>query len=275
MTSYHDKALAFARLHHAEQPLLLPNPWDAGSARLLANMGFRALATTSLGVAIGQGRRRASREGVLANCREICDATALPVTADLENGFADDPAVAAECVAAARDCGAVGASIEDSTGDRRRPLYDFGHAVERVAAAVQSAHGGGSSMVLTARAEGLLFDPAGLDEVIQRLQAFESAGADVLYAPYVKDLDTMKTIVRAVNKPVNVVMGFADPTITLDDLRVAGVRRISIGGGLCRVAVRAFLDAGRQMRDGRFDFVRDMAGIDELFDAFPAAEPVG
>jgi 2-methylisocitrate lyase-like PEP mutase family enzyme len=262
------KAHLFRALHERPDPLLLPNPWDPGTARLLAHLGFEALATTSLGVANRLGRRRASAAEILDDCRAICEATPLPVNADLENGYADDPAEAAAMVGRAYACGAVGGSIEDATGRPGAWIYDFDLAVERVHAAVEAARALPAPFVLTARAENLLYGVGDLDEAIRRLQAFEKVGADVLYAPGLRTREEMRTVVRAVGRPVNVVMGFADPTITLDELREIGVRRVSIGGGLSRLALRAFLDGAREMRAGRFDFVTRMAGVQELREAF-------
>src|SRR5262245_54308842 len=212
------RAQHFAALHERPEPLLLPNPWDAGSARLLAGLGFEALATTSLGAANVAGRRRASREQILENCAAICAATDLPVNADLENGYADRPEEAARMVADACEAGAVGGSIEDFSADGRAPIYDFDLAVERVHAAVQVARALPIPFVLTARAEGLLHGVHDLDETIRRLQAFEKVGADVLYAPGLRTLDDMRAVVESVRRPVNVVMGLADPSITRDEL---------------------------------------------------------
>ncbi|HKE18279.1 MAG TPA: isocitrate lyase/phosphoenolpyruvate mutase family protein [Kofleriaceae bacterium] len=264
------RAARFAALHLEARPLLLPNPWDPGTARLLAAAGFEALGTTSLGVANMLGRARASRQDVLDNCRAICEATTLPVTADLENGYADGPAEAAKMIGEAYAAGAVGASIEDATGDPRAPIYDVGLAVERVHAAVEAARALPLPFTLTARAENLLHGVHDLDHTIRRLQAFEVAGADVLYAPGLRTLDQMRTVVESVGKPVNVVMGFADPSITLDQLQAIGVRRVSIGGALSRVALQAFLRAARDMRAGSFGFVTEMASIAELRQAFAA-----
>jgi 2-methylisocitrate lyase-like PEP mutase family enzyme len=261
----------FRALHERPQPLLLPNPWDPGTARLLAQLGFEALATTSLGVAAARGRRRASADEILENLRELCAATPLPVSADLENGYADAPREAAGMIARAHACGAVGASIEDASANASLPIYAFDHAVERVHAAVEQARALSTPFVLTARAEGLLYGVGDLDEIIRRLRAFEAAGADVLYAPGLRTADEIRTVVSAVTRPVNVVMGFADPTLTLERLAELGVRRVSIGGGLARVALRAFLDAAAEMRAGRFEFVRRMAGVGEIFGAFPPA----
>ncbi|MFI6743946.1 oxaloacetate decarboxylase [Nonomuraea sp. NPDC050451] len=268
MTDQMTRAIRFRALHERPEPLLLPNPWDAGTARLLAGLGFDAIATTSLGVANMLGRTRAGRQDVLDNCRLISEATPLPVNADLENGFADEPAEAAKMIEDACACGAVGASIEDATGDPRAPIYDFGLAVERIHAAVEVARGLPVPLVLTARAENLLYGVAGLDDTIKRLQAFEAAGADVLYAPGLRTLDEMRAVVSSVGRPVNVVMGFADPSITLEQLAEIGVRRVSIGGALSRLALRSFLDGARQMRAGRFGFVAEMASISELHEAF-------
>ncbi|MET7332088.1 isocitrate lyase/phosphoenolpyruvate mutase family protein [Nonomuraea sp. NPDC005650] len=273
MTDQPAKATRFRALHERPEPFLLPNPWDAGTARLLAGLGFEAVATTSLGVANVLGRTRAGRQDVLDNCRVISEATSLPVNADLENGYADEPAEAARMIADACACGAVGASIEDASGDPGAPIYDFGLAVERIHAAVEVARGLPVPLVLTARAENLLYGVAGLDDTIRRLQAFEAAGADVLYAPGLRTLDQMRAVVSSVGRPVNVVMGFADPSITLEQLAEVGVRRVSIGGALSRLALRSFLDGARQMRAGRFGFVAEMASISELHEAF--APPAG
>jgi 2-methylisocitrate lyase-like PEP mutase family enzyme len=215
------------------------------------------------------GRRRAGRQDVLDNCRTIVAATDLPVSADLENGYADAPEEAARAIDAAWQCGAVGGSIEDATADPRTPVYDFPLAVERVAAAAAAARALPGPFVLTARAENLLYGITRLDDTIRRLQAFEEAGADVVYAPGLRTLDEMRVVVSAVHCPVNVVMGFADPSITLAQLAEIGVRRVSIGGALSRLVLRAFLDGAAAMRAGRFDFVRGIVPIDRLYDAFP------
>jgi 2-methylisocitrate lyase-like PEP mutase family enzyme len=268
MTDQAARAARFRALHEGRRPFLLPNPWDAGTARLLTNLGFEALATTSLGVANTVGRTRAGRQEVLDNCRVISAATPLPVSADLENGFADKPEDAARMIERAHAQGVVGASIEDTTGDPAAPIYDFGLAVDRVRAAVQTARSLPTPLVLTARAENLLHGVDDLADTITRLQAFEEAGADVLYAPGLRTLDEMRAVVSSVGKPVNVVMGFADPSITLDQLAEIGVRRVSIGAGLNRLALGAFLDGARQMLDGRFGFVTGMAPLSELHPAF-------
>jgi 2-methylisocitrate lyase-like PEP mutase family enzyme len=266
VTDQATNAALFRALHERAEPFLLPNPWDAGTARLLAGLGFEALATTSLGVAIMHGRTRASRQEILDNCRVLSEATPLPVNADLENGFADDPAEAAGMVELAFAAGAVGASIEDFTGDPRAPIYDFELAVDRVRAAVEVARR--LPLVLTARAENLLYGVDDLAGTIRRLRAFEEAGADVLYAPGLRTLDEMRAVVSSVGKPVNVVMGFADPSITLEQLGEIGVRRVSIGGALSRLALKSFMDGAREMRAGRFGFMADLLPISELHRAF-------
>ncbi len=268
MTDQQTKAEIFGELHTRDEPFLIPNPWDAGSAKLLASLGFDALATTSLGASCIDGSTIASAEPVLANCRAICEATDLPVNADLENCFADDPAEAAKMIPLAYEAGVVGASIEDATGRRDDPIYEFGLTVERVQAAVEAARSLPQPFMLTARAEGLLFGVGDLDEIVKRLLAFEEVGADVLYAPGLKTIDEMKVVMDAVGKPVNIVMGFADPTITLDQLGEIGVRRVSIGAGLSRVALSAMMGAAREMKAGRFGFIEDMIGIGELRVAF-------
>ncbi len=262
------KAARFRALHEHPEPFLLPNPWDAGTARLLAGLGFEALATTSLGVANTAGRPTATSQEILDNCREIDEATSLPVNADLENGFADDPIEAAKMIEAAVRHGAVGVSLEDYSGDRGAPIYDFELAVDRVRAAVETVRDLPVPPIFTARAESLLYGVNDLDETIKRLQAFENAGADVLYAPGLRTLEEMRAVVSSVTKPVNVVMGFADPSITLEQLGEIGVRRVSIGGGLNRLALKSFMDGARQMRAGRFGFVAELPPISELHQGF-------
>ncbi len=272
MATQEEKAKAFQALHERPGAFLIPNPWDAGTARILAWLGFEALATTSFGVAnmlgLSDGTGAVSAEDILENCRTISVATELPVSADLENCYADEPRAAAAMIRRAAEAGVVGGSIEDSTGDPSKPIYDFELAVERVQAAVEVARALPFPFMLTARAENFLHGRNDLDDTIRRLQAFEAAGADVLYAPGPKDLDTIRTIVSAVNKPVNVVMGMADPSITAAQLSDVGVRRISVGGALSRVALAAFLKGAREMRQGRFTFVRDMLPVGELQDIF-------
>jgi 2-methylisocitrate lyase-like PEP mutase family enzyme len=267
-----EKAESFRALHQRPGAFIIPNPWDAGTARLLAALGFEALATTSLGLANMLGSTKASLEEMIENCRVIAAATDLPVSVDLEKGGGDAPEAAAEAIRLAAGAGAVGGSIEDATGGRQQPIYDFTLAVERVQAAVEAARSLPFPFTLTARAENFLYDGRkDLDDTIRRLQAFEAAGADVLYAPGLYDLATIRTVVSGLRKPFNLVMGFADPTLTVAQLSEAGVKRISVGGALSRVALAAFLRCAREMKDtGSFSFVREMAPIKDLRQAFAA-----
>jgi 2-methylisocitrate lyase-like PEP mutase family enzyme len=265
------KAEAFRALHARAGAFIIPNPWDAGTARLLAAAGFEALATTSLGLANTLGSANVSLEAILQNCRAIAEATDLPVNADLENCGADEPKAASQAIRLAAEAGAVGGSIEDSTGDPRNPIYDFALTVERVQAAVEIARSLSFPFMLTARAENFLYGRTDLDDTIKRLQAFEAAGADVLYAPGLYDLATIKTVVSALKKPFNLVMGFADPTLTVPQLSAAGVKRISVGGGMARVALAAFLKCAREMKDeGSFTWVREMAPMKDVRAGFAA-----
>ncbi|MCA1402226.1 isocitrate lyase/phosphoenolpyruvate mutase family protein [Bradyrhizobium sp. BRP56] len=273
MRTQADKAARFRELHQRPGAFIIPNPWDAGTAKLLASMGFEALATTSLGLANTLGRSTVSLDEIIENCRVIAEATDLPVNADLEKCGADMPKLAAEAIRFAAEAGAVGGSIEDSTGDPQRPIYDFSLAVERVQAAVEAARALPFPFTLTARAENFLHGRKDLDDTIKRLQAFEAAGADVLYSPGLYDFATIKAVVSSINKPFNLVMGFADPTLTVEQLAAAGVKRISVGGAMQRHALAAFLRCAREMKDnGAFSFVRDMAPVKEVRAAFAAAK---
>ena len=264
-----DKARAFRALHERPGAFIIPNPWDAGTARLLAAMEFEALATTSLGLANSLGSATVSLAEILENCRAIAQATDLPVNADLENCGAHEPKAASNAIRLAAEAGAVGGSIEDATGDRAKPIYDFNLALERVQAAVEVARSLPFPFTLTARAENFLYGRTDLDETIKRLQAFEAAGADVLYAPGLYDAATIKTVTSALKKPFNHVMGFADPTLTVPQLSAAGVKRISVGGAMARVALAAFLKCAREMKDqGAFTWVREMAPVKEVREGF-------
>jgi 2-methylisocitrate lyase-like PEP mutase family enzyme len=273
MRTQMEKAKLFRALHERPGAFIIPNPWDAGTAKLLAAIGFEALATTSLGLANTLGSATVTRDAIIENCRTIASATDLPVNADLENGGADDPKTAAEAIGLAAKAGAVGGSIEDSTDDPRHPIYDFALAVERVHAAVEAARALPFPFTLTARAENLLHGRNDLDDTIKRLQAFEAVGADVLYSPGVRNLDTIRTVVSAIGKPFNLVMGFADPTLTVEQLSAAGVKRISVGGAMSRYALAAFLKSAHEMKDrGTFTYVPEMAPIKTLRDGFAAAQ---
>lgn len=267
MRTQAQKAAAFRALHERQGAFIIPNPWDAGTARLLAAIGFEALATTSLGLAnmLGRPGSHVSRTEVVDNCRVISEATDLPVNADLENCFAHEPQAAAETIRLAADAGAVGGSIEDYTGDPANPIYDFDFAVARVRVAAQAAHSLPVPFLLTARAENLIRGHSDMADTIRRLQAYEAAGADVLYAPGLRTLAEVRQVVRAVNRPFNVVTGWLDPDITIAQLGEAGARRISVGGALSRLALAAFVKAARSMHDqGSFAWTRDMIGIADL-----------
>jgi len=264
-----EKAATFRKLHERPGAFIIPNPWDAGTAKLLTALGFEALATTSLGLSNSLGRvdgtLTVSRAEVLDNCRAICEASPLPVNADLENGYADEPRAAAEMIRLAADTGIVGGSIEDATGNAQQPIYDFQLAVERVHAAVEVARSLPFPFVFTARAENMIQGRLDLDDTIRRLQAFEKVGADVLYAPGLRDLATIRTVTSAVGKPVNVVMTHGDPSLTLEQLAEAGVKRVSVGGSLNRLALAAFLKGAREMKDkGGFTWMRETVSSREI-----------
>lgn len=249
MTTHAEMAGQFLDLHRPGDPLLLPNPWDAGSARLLASLGFRALATTSSGFAATLGRLdgSVSRDEALAHATAIVAATELPVSADLENCFADDPDGVAVTVTLAARTGLAGCSVEDFTGDDDEPIYDIGLATERVAAASEAAHAGPERLVLTARAENLLHGRPDLADTIARLQAYQEAGADVLFAPGLTSLDDIRQVVTAVDRPVNVLAVAGAPSVS--DLAAAGVSRISVGGAFAFAALGALADAATELRD--------------------------
>jgi 2-methylisocitrate lyase-like PEP mutase family enzyme len=269
MRSQAEKARAFRALHERPGIFVMPNPWDAGTAKLFASLGFEAMATTSFGLANALGRvdgtLAVSREELIANCREIASATDLPVNADLENGYADDPKKAAVIIRMAAEAGIVGGSIEDATGNGAKPIYDFNLAVERVAAAAEVAHALPFPFTFTARAENFLHGRRDLDDTVKRLQAFARAGADVLYAPGLRELATIKQVVAAVSKPINIVMSAADPDLTTQQLADAGVKRISVGGTLSRLAFAAVRDAAVAMRDqGSYQWVRQAMASKDL-----------
>jgi 2-methylisocitrate lyase-like PEP mutase family enzyme len=262
-----EKADRFLALHEAPGAFLLPNPWDVGSALLLAGLGFEALATSSAASALALGRRDGglTREQALAHARSIVEATDLPVSADLEKGFGDAPECVAETVRLAAEAGLVGCTIEDATGDADRPLYDDALAVERIAAAAEAARALPFPFLLTARAHNLLFAGAGLGDTIRRLQAFEKAGADVLFAPGLPDLDAVRAVCASVSKPVNFMAGIPGKSFTVRELSDAGVRRISLATSLYRAAMTGFLDAAREVKDaGRFTFLDRCTATAEL-----------
>lgn len=259
---------AFRKLHDGPDAFIIPNPWDIGTAKFLASMGFKALATTSAGFAFSRGLPDGGVdfEAMIAHCREIVGATDLPVSADLENGKGDSADSAAETIFAAEAVGLAGCSIEDATGDRARPIYDFNQAVERVAAAAEAARALSRDFVFTARCENFLHGRDDLEDTVKRLQAYEKAGADVLYAPGLTDIAVVRTICQSVSRPVNVL---AVPQLTMAQLNEAGARRISLGSKLTNYAFGSLERASREMLDhGTFTFARDATPFATLQNMF-------
>lgn len=247
----------FTGLHNSTGAFLMPNAWDAGTARILEGLGFEALATTSAGLAFSMGIRDSSgslsRRQVLENARSIVEATNLPVSADLENGFGDTPEDCTQTVREAGEIGLCGGAIEDATGDPNNPIYEFEHAVDRIRAAVAAKSGPG--FLITARAENYIYNRPDLNDTIRRLQAFEEAGADVVYAPGLPDIATVRAVCNSVSVPVNVVVGLSAASYTVDDLSAAGVKRISTGGSLARAALGEMIRAAQELKDcGTFGY---------------------
>ena len=254
------KYTAFRALHERPGIFVIPNPWNAGTARILTALGFEALATTSAGYAFSLGRRDGeaglTREETLANAKAIVDATDLPVSADLEEGFGCSPEVCAETIRLAAGIGLAGGSIEDATGDPSVPIFEFALAVERVTAAAAAARE--HRFMLTARAENFLHGRPDLDDTIRRLQAFSEAGADVLYAPGLPSLQAIREVCASVPKPVNVVMGLKGATYSVEELASVGVKRVSVGGALARAALGAFMRAAHEIQTkGTFTFAAE------------------
>lgn len=268
------RAEAFKALHERPGAFIIPNPWDAGSAKMLASLGFEALATTSAGLAFSLGQPDAegalNREQTLDNALSIVNASALPVAADLENGFSDEPAGCAETILEAARIGLVGGSIEDATGRAEEPIYSFHRAVERVEAAVAAARSLDFPFMLCARAESLLHGSDDLDDIIARLQAFSEAGADVLYAPGLRSAEDIRRVVQALApKPVNVLMGLSGMNLTFADVEALGVKRVSVGSSLARAAYGAFYQAAKDIRgEGRFDYAGQALPFDQLNQLF-------
>ncbi|MBI3373759.1 MAG: isocitrate lyase/phosphoenolpyruvate mutase family protein [Betaproteobacteria bacterium] len=263
-----DKAQLFEALHQAPGAFVIPNPWDGGSARILEGLGFKALATSSGACAGTFGRRdgRVTREEALDHARTICAATELPVAADLEKGFGDAPADAAETIRLAAETGLVGGSIEDASGNKEKPLFDFSHAVERVAAAVQAARAHPFPFMLTARTENFLRGNPDLDDTIRRLQAFEKAGADVLFAPGLPDLAAVKTVCASLEKPFNFMVGIRGKSFSVAELEAAGVKRISLATSLYRVAMTSMLEAAREVKDkGSFGYLERTVTTPDIY----------
>jgi 2-methylisocitrate lyase-like PEP mutase family enzyme len=264
MRTQEEKGIIFRALHERKTAFIIPNPWDIGTARLLAHSGFEALATTSAGYAfsIGQRDNSVGRERMIAHVREIVAATELPVSADLENGFGDDPETAAETIRLGAEAGLVGGSIEDSTTTRDDPIYELEHAAERVRAAAEVVRSLGFAFMLTARAENYLFGRRDLKDTIKRLQAYQEAGANVLYAPGLADKNDIAAVVSSLDRPVNVL---AITGLTLADMSALGVKRISVGSGLTRAALGAFLRAAREMKEqGSFTFADEAVSFRDI-----------
>jgi 2-methylisocitrate lyase-like PEP mutase family enzyme len=262
-----DKAARFRTLHEGPGAFVIPNPWDIGSARLLAGLGFHALATSSAASACAVGRRDGglTRDQAIEHARTIVDATDLPVSADLEHGFGDEPTTVAETIRLAAAAGLAGCTIEDSTGRADRPLYDESLAVERIAAAAEAAHALSVPFMLTARAHNLLYPPAKLDDTIRRLQAYERAGADVLFAPGLPDLAAVRAVCASLSKPVNFMAGIAGTSFPVAELAEAGVRRISLATSLYRAAMTALVEAAREVSGrGQFTFLDRCASTSQL-----------
>lgn len=278
MRSQAEKGKIFYELHHRAHAFVIPNPWDVGTARLLAQMGFEALATTSAGYAFSMGVPDASigRERTIAHARAIVNATDLPVSADLENGFGDSPEAAAETIRQAAAAGLAGGSIEDLPGRNDRIPYEIAHAAERVWAAAEVAKNLPFRFTLTARAENYLVGRLNLADTIKRLQAFQEAGADVLYAPGLASKDDITALVRSVDRPVNVIMGLQGVQLSVAELSKIGVKRISVGSALSRAALGAFLRAAREIMDqGTFTFAKDAISFSEITALFTSGASTG
>ena len=263
----HQKPHLFHSLHHAPRAFIIPNPWDIGTAKLLAGMGFQALATTSAGYAYTRGLSdyQVTRDQMLAHVKELAAATDLPISADMESGYADTLEGIAETYRLTAQAGAVGASIEDATGRADDPIYELAEAVDRVTAAVEAVRALPDPFTLTARAENHLHERTDLADTIRRLQAYQEAGADVLYAPGLRTREDILTVVRSVDRPVNVLMGAPGMNLSADDLSDMGVKRISVGSALSRAAFGAFLRAGREMLErGTFTFGEDAVSYADM-----------
>jgi 2-methylisocitrate lyase-like PEP mutase family enzyme len=272
MRTQEEKGVAFRELHERPTAFIIPNPWDTGSAVLLERLGFEALATTSAGCAFSLGKRdnAIGRDEAIKHLSTIASATELPVSGDLENGFGDDPGAAAETIRRAGASGAVGASIEDATYRGEAPIYDLGLAVERIRAAVEVARSFSFPFTLTARCENYLVGRQELGETIKRLQAYQDAGADVLYAPGIVRKEEIGTLVKSLDRPVNVLAAMRGFSTSAAELSEIGVRRISVGSALSRTAYGAFLRAAEEMKSkGTFDFSDDAVSHSDLNAMFP------
>ena len=273
MPTVAEKAERFRELHARPGTFIIPNPFDIGSARILQHLGFEALATTSSGFAFTMGRRDygVTRDEAIAHSKALVDATDIPISADLENGFGDDERTVAYTVRLAADAGLAGCSIEDSTQREEDPIYGMELAVDRIRAAVAAARGVGRAFTLTARAENYLHGRRDLKDTIARLQAYQDAGADVLYAPGLTSIEDVRTLISEVDRPVNVLAGMQGTTFTVADLASAGTKRISVGGALSRIALAAVVRAAREMSvHGTFTFVNEPITSREIGGMFGA-----
>lgn len=273
MRTQAEKGSSFRALHERDGAFIIPNPWDVGTARLLAHLGFEALATTSAGFAFSIGRRdnAVGRDLMLAHVEAIASATDLPVSADLENGFGDHPETVAETIRLGAAAGLAGGSIEDSINRPGEPIYEQELAVERVRAAVEAGRTLAFPFTLTARCENYLVGRPDLADTIRRLQAYQEAGADVLFAPGLTSRDDIAAVVRSVDRPVNVVMGLQGVQLGLAELSELGVKRVSVGSALTRAALGAFLRAAREMREhGTFTFAEEAVSFREISALFEA-----
>jgi 2-methylisocitrate lyase-like PEP mutase family enzyme len=271
MLTQAEKGLTFRALHERDAAFIIPNPWDVGTARLLAHLGFEALATTSAGYAFSVGRRdnTIDRDEMMAHVSAIAAATDLPVSADLENGYGDTPEIVAQTIRLAAEAGLAGGSIEDLSGRADGAVYELGHAADRVRAAAEVVRNLPFRFTLTARAENYLVGRPDLKDTINRLQAYQEAGADVLYAPGLKTKEDIAAVVRSVDRPVNVIMGLQGVQMSLAELSALGVKRVSVGSALSRAALGAFLRAAHEMRDhGTFGFAEDAVSYRDISGIF-------
>ena len=266
-----EKAKTFRALHERKKAFIIPNPYDAGTARLLTHLGFEALATTSAGFAFTVGRRdnTVDRESVLKHCADIAAATELPVSADLGNCFGDAPEIVAETIRLAAETGIVGGSVEDMSADKDNPIYEFELAVERVRAAAEAARTLPFKFTLTARAENYLVGRRDLKDTIRRMQAFEEAGADVLFAPGITEKEDIAALVESVDRPVNVIAGLQGMKLNVEELSAIGVKRISVGSALARAALGEFIRAAEEMKmQGTFAFADEAVSFKDISEMF-------
>jgi len=275
MKSQLEKSREFEELHKKGSCFVIANPWDCGSARLLEHLGFKALASTGAGFAFSKGRSDLSvdAQGMMPHLAELAAATDLPISADLQNGFGDAPEAAAQAIIAAAQAGVVGGSIEDASGNAGQPIYDIGLAVERIRAAAHAARSFGFKFMLTARAENYLYGRPDLKDTIRRLQSYQDAGADVLFAPGIQSKEDIRAIVSSIDLPLNVIMGFQGVQLTVDELRELGVARVSLGGSLARAAYGALLRAATEVQSaGTFNYAGEAISAREINRIFAAGD---